>query len=122
LKIKEFKGFRALNAVNIYTKLVWGIGLTYFNREKTFENFIKKFEEFEIEKKRVLLTWACLAVELDDDEKEALTRFATDDEGIAYEKPALIHMKVSEIIKIMAEVALQISETKVFFYTNATTI
>jgi hypothetical protein len=115
MKIKEIKGQRGVRAFNIYSKLVIGIGMTYFNHEKNFEEFLKSFEGYEIEKKRQLLKWACLMVQLDDDEIEALTRFVADDDGIAYEKPALAQLKPSEIVNMMVEVALKISETSVFF-------
>ena len=115
MKIKELKGLKAVKALNVYVKLVIGLALTHLNKEKTIEGFLKAFEEYAPEKRRELLKFACLIVQLEDDEIEALTRFAQDDNGIAYERPSLAYLKPSEVVNIMTDVALAVSEVKVFF-------
>jgi hypothetical protein len=116
ITVKELKGFRALNAVNIYVKLVWGLGLTYFNTAASFEDFLKEFDGYDLERKQFLLKWACLAIPLDDEEKEGLTRLAVDEDGVAYEKPSTAGMSASEVVEIMYAVVMKISELKLFFY------
>ncbi|MDR3243820.1 MAG: hypothetical protein LBT79_03630 [Elusimicrobiota bacterium] len=115
MKIKELKGLKSVKALNVYMKLVIGIAMTYFNKEKSFDAFLKNFEGYDLEKKRTLLKLACLIVQLEEDEVEALTRFAVDDDDIAYERPALSNLKTSELVAIMVEVLLKISEVEVFF-------
>jgi hypothetical protein len=115
MKIKELKGLKSAKALNVYVKLVIGLAMTHWNVEKTIEDFLKTFEDFELEKRKVLLKYACMIVQLEEDEIEALTRFAVDDNNVAYERPALAFLKPSEIVNIMVGVALEISEIKVFF-------
>jgi hypothetical protein len=110
IKIKEIKGNpKGVRALNVYCKLVIGLAMTYFNTEKTFEDFLKAFEEYDVEKRRKLLKFACLLVQLDADEVEALTRFAIDSaDNIAYENPMLANLKPSEIVSIMTEVVFRV--------------
>lgn len=115
IKIKELKGLKSVRALTVYTKLVLALGLTPYNKEGSITEFAKKFEEYPAEEKKVLLKAACASVWLEDDEIEAVTSFALDENNIAYESESLFEMKPSEIVKIMSEVCFKISETKIFF-------
>ncbi|MDR3112935.1 MAG: hypothetical protein LBU09_00985 [Endomicrobium sp.] len=115
MQIKELKGLKSVKALNVYCKLVIGLSLTHLNKEKSIDDFRKAFEEYEIEKRKTLLKFACLLVQLEKDEVSALTSFAVDENNVAYEEPALAYLKPSEIVGIMSEVALKISEIKIFF-------
>jgi hypothetical protein len=108
VKVKELKGLRALRAYLIYQKLIICLGLTVFNPEKDSGTLLLKFGDYDLQKRKELLTKACSVVPLEDDEVEALTRFAVDENGIAFEKPALANLKPNEIIDLMVAVCMKL--------------
>lgn len=115
-KIKPLKGLKALKAFNVYYKLVIALSTSFYNKEKSFQGFLEKFESYDESERKHLLRHACVFVFLDEDEVEALTRFAVDEQQIAYESAAVKTLEPARIIDIMSEVAFEISKCKVFFY------
>lgn len=115
MTIRELKGLRAVKALNSYSLLLLGLSFTPLNEEKSSKEFLEKFQELPEDEKRKYLRYACTVVRLDEDDIESLTYFASDENGIAYEKPALAALSPSEIAEIMVEVALKISGIKLFF-------
>lgn len=117
--------YRAYRVMIVLFRSLWFLGdvvgkcaqdLNVKAQELTFKQFGDWFFGLESDARRTYFRYAVLfGASLDNDELLAICGFRKDKNGVAISKENIRNMSVSDMVDVISDVCLELSELKVFF-------
>jgi hypothetical protein len=115
--IKELRGLKSVRIYQLYQQTLIGLALMPTSRAKDIKSFLGEFETKDKDEKREMLRNAVMTYRYDDDDIRSLLDFVLDERTKIEYSQLAGGLSPNEIVEAMAEVLLQCSEIRVFFWT-----
>lgn len=113
IKVRELKGFKALNALNAFSALLLGLKMLPAYAGIQYEEFYATMQKMDPEDQRKLIREAAMFVKLEKDEVEALASFAEDANGVPYTETNIGNLGPGEMIDVIEAVCMEFAKIKV---------
>ena len=118
MKVLELKGYKSLQALNIFHTLMLGLKMLPAYEREAYEDFFARIQSLPASDQEKLVREAAVFVKLEQDEVEAMVCFVADANGVPYGPANLKSMGPDEIHEMVVAVCMEIAKIKINLVTE----
>ena len=119
MKVLELRGFKSLQAMQAFHKLMLGLKMLPAYMGETYEDFYERVSEMSEADQEKLIREAALFVELQKEEFESMACFVADANGVPYTAENIKGLDPSTAFEIIVQVSVALSKIKINFVSEA---
>jgi hypothetical protein len=112
-EVRELKGYKALRALNGFNALLLGLKMLPSYQAESYEDFFDKVQAMPEDAQEKILREACLFVQLQPDEIEAMVSFCSDANGVPYCAENIKNLSPSDFVEVIVAVSMTIAKMNV---------
>ncbi len=113
MKVLELKGYKSLQALNAFHKLILGLKMLPAYMTESYEDFLNRIEVMPIQDKEKMIREAALFVELQKEEVEVMVGFCTDPNGVPWQAENIKSLGPAEIFECIVAVSMEMVKIKI---------
>lgn len=113
MEVRELKGYKSLRALNGFNALLLGLKMLPSYQSESYEEFFDKVQAMPEDAQEKIIREACLFVQLQPDEIEAMVSFCADANGVPYGIENIKNLSTVDLVEVIVAVSMKIAKMNV---------